>query len=308
MRRRILTSPPTHDYHPAMASEAQAADPRGSTDDLGAVVSAYRDAGVVMLPGFLDVPTLFAPLWRQIRGVIDLCRAECGLPTSEGEAFDSGLPELVATNRQVAGKVYDAVRKLPAYYAIAGSPAIWELVSHLMDTDLPGWYAQGSGIRMDHPGEDQFLSPWHQEYVFHLNSLDLLSLWITVVPVDETVGSVIFCPGSQREGLLPLYLDDPLNSNRNSAKATEIADIDRYVAEYPEFSTDTVPGDVVALHGLTLHRSRPNNSNATRWSMQLRYFNFRDEQGRRMFWTGGMTAGVNLQTIHPEAVIERPNA
>ena len=278
------------------------------THDIDAAVQRYEDDGVALLPGFLDVPTLFAPLWEQIRDVLDMCRAECGLPPSEGDAFDSGLPELVKTNRQVAGKAYDAVRKVSAYYAIATSAAVWELVGRLIRTDFPGWYSQGSGIRMDHPGEEQFLSPWHQEYVFHLNSLDLLTLWIPLVPVDQTVGSVIFCPGSQREGLLPIYLDDPLNTNRNSAKTSEIANLDRYLARYPETSMDTTPGDIVAFHGLTLHRSRPNASPRTRWSMQLRYFNFRDAQGRQTFWTGGMTAGVDLGTIHPEAVIERPDA
>lgn len=280
----------------------------GVPQDIDAAVKRYEDDGVALFPGFLDMSTLVAPLWEEIRNVLAMCRAECNLPHSDGEEFDSGLPELVEQHRQVAGKAYDAVRKLPAYYAIATSPRVWDLVSRLLHTDLPGWYAQGSGIRMDHPGEDQFLSPWHQEYPSHLNSLDLLTLWIPLVPVDEMVGSVIVCPGSQREGLLPVYLDDPLNANRNGSQATEIADLDRHLARYPETSMDTTPGDVIALHGLTLHRSRPNRSERTRWSMQLRYFNFRDPQGRRSFWTGGMLAGVDLQTIHPEAVVERPGA
>jgi hypothetical protein len=285
-----------------------ATSPHDRTASLDAAVRQYTEDGVVLLPAFLDVSSTLEPLREQIRLVIDLCRAECDLPPSKGEEFDSGLPELVQGHRAVAGKVYDAVRKLPAYYAVANSAPVWELVSRLMDTDLPGWSSQGSGIRMDHPGEDTFLSPWHQEYVFHINSLDLVTLWIPLVPVDEVVGSVIFSPGSQREGLMPLYLDDPVNANRNSTKTFEIVNIDQYIERYPEVSMNTVPGDIVALHGLTLHRSRPNASSRTRWSMQLRFFNYRDPQGRRMFWTGGMTAGVDLQTIHPEAVIARPDA
>jgi hypothetical protein len=280
------------------------------TDDalrsVDAACRRYASDGLALVSKFLNVQTAFVPLWNQIRDVIDMARAQCGMPPSVGEAFDAGLPELLKVNRKVAGKVYDAVRKLPAYYAIANSPAIWKLVGQLMNTDLPGWYAQGSGIRMDHPGEDQYLSPWHQEYPSHLNSLDLLTLWIPLVPVDEIVGSVIFCPGSQREGLLPVYLDDPLNTNRNGAKATEIANLDVYLERYPQTSMDTMPGDIVALHGLTLHCSRPNRSNRTRWSMQLRYFNYRDEDGQRTFWTGGMLAGVDLRAVHPEAVLERP--
>jgi ectoine hydroxylase-related dioxygenase (phytanoyl-CoA dioxygenase family) len=238
--------------------------------------------------------------------VIELTREECGLPPADGARFDAGLPELIAANRAAVGRLYDAVRKLPAYFAIAAAPQIWSLVSRCMGTDLPGWYAQGSGIRMDHPGEDTYLSPWHQEYPTHLGSLDMLVLWIPIVPVDETVGSVIFCPGSHRGGLMPVYLDDPLNAGRNGSKATEIADLERHLRRYPETSIDTEPGDALILHGLTLHRSRPNRSTRTRWSMQLRYFNYRDATGRRILWTGGMLAGVDLRNIHPDAVIERP--
>ena len=105
--------------------------------------------------------------------------------------------------------------------------------------------------------------------------------------------------------LVEFDLDDPLNRDRNGAKAAEIVEVERYVEKYPRTSVDTVPGDVVVLHGLTLHRSQPNRSDRTRWSMQLRYFNFRDATGRRIGWAGGMLAGVDLRDVHPDAVIER---
>ncbi len=279
------------------------------TFELGdAATSAYRRDGLALLTQFLDFDRFIAPLHQQIRAVIDMTRERCGLDPSRGDAFDAGLPELIKLDRKAVGKLYDAVRKLPAYYAIANAPELWQLAARLLQTDLPGWYAQGSGIRMDHPGEDQYLSPWHQEYPSHLCSLDLLTFWIPLVPVDEVVGSVIFCPGSQHEGLLPVHLHDPLNKNRNGAKATQIANLDTYLARYPQTSMDTRPGDMVALHGLTLHCSRPNRSSRTRWSIQLRYFNFRDSDGRRIYWTGGMLAGVNLRDVHPEAVIEGSDA
>jgi ectoine hydroxylase-related dioxygenase (phytanoyl-CoA dioxygenase family) len=268
-------------------------------------LKAWHRDGALGLRGWLDVEKYIAPLQRQIRAVIDLTRARCGLPASEGEPFDAGLPELLRADRKAVGKLYDAVRKLPAYFAIAAAPPVWKLVARCMQTDLPGWYSQGSGIRMDHPGEDQYLSPWHQEYPTHLGSLDMLVVWLPIVPVDEAVGSVIFCPGSHREGLMPVHLDDPLNSNRNGSKAMEIAGIDRYLRQYPETSIDTEPGDAIILHGLTLHRSRPNQSPRTRWSIQLRYFNYRNETGQRHFWTGGMLAGTDLRAIHPDMVVER---
>lgn len=275
-----------------------------SSIDLESIGETYHRNGLALLPAFLDLKRYLEPLWTQLRAVIDLTRAEAGLPESEGEAFDAGLPELLRTNRRMGGRIYDAVRKLPAYYAIANAPEVWSLVTHLLGTDLLGWCSNGSGIRMDHPDEDKYLAHWHQEYPSQLKSLDMLTLWIPIVPVDDTAGSVLLCPGSHVEGIMPILLHDPLNANRNGSKASEVIDIDRLTQSYPTTSYDTVPGDLLALHGLTLHRSQPNRSNRTRWSMQLRYFNFRDETGRRIGWTEGMLAGVDLRDVHPECVIE----
>lgn len=275
-----------------------------STIDLETIGETYHRDGLALLPSFLDRERYLEPLWKQLRVVIDLTRAEIGLAPGNGDSFDSGLPELLRTNRSMGGRIYDAVRKLPAYYAIANAPEIWDLVKHLMETDMPGWCSQGSGIRMDHPDEDQYLAYWHQEYPSQLKSLDMLTLWIPIVPVDDTMGSVLLCPGSHVEGIMPLILHDPLNANRNGSKASEVVGIDKLTEQYPTTSFDTVPGDLLALHGLTLHRSQPNRSKRTRWSIQLRYFNYLDETGRRIGWTGGMLSGVDLRDVHPECVIE----
>ena len=117
----------------------------------------YRRDGALVLRGFLDPDRHIRPLQEQIGAVIEMARAEAGLPRIErgpdADAFDAGLPELLSVDRDAVARVYDAVRKLPAFFEIAGAPRMWELVRALTGTDLPGWYAQGSGIRMDHPGE-----------------------------------------------------------------------------------------------------------------------------------------------------------
>lgn len=274
--------------------------------DLGEITERYRRDGVVVLRGFLDADRLVGPFQDQIRTMIELARGERGLGPPADDLFDAGLSDLLEVDRPAVAQIYDAVRKLPGFFAIASDPEVWSLVRGLMATDLPGWYAQGSGVRMDHPGEQRFLSPWHQEYPTHLNSLDMLTLWTPLVPVDDLAGPVIFCPGSHATGVMPVHLDDPLNARRNGAAAIEIVDIERHLQQHPQTSVETEPGDVVALHGLTLHRSSPNRSSRTRWSMQLRYFNYRDPTGRRIGWAGGMHAQIDLADVHPEVVVERP--
>ncbi|MBT8486341.1 MAG: phytanoyl-CoA dioxygenase family protein [Phycisphaerae bacterium] len=270
-------------------------------------LEAYQRDGLVVQRALLDPGTYIEPMQTQIRVVIDLARAEAGLGPTTGDAFDAGLAELLDRDRGRAGKVYDAVRKLPAFFNIVNAPPIWSLVKTLLDTELPGWFAAGSGVRMDHPGEDRHLSPWHQDYQAHLCSEDMVVVWIPLVPVDETAGPVVFCPGSHRDGMLPVYLDDPLNEARVGARAMEFVGASERAAGYEQRLIDSGPGDVLAFHGLVLHRSSPNRSTRTRWSMQLRYFNFLDPAARRRGWVGGVNAGVDLSDIHPELIRKRPS-
>jgi ectoine hydroxylase-related dioxygenase (phytanoyl-CoA dioxygenase family) len=63
-------------------------------------------------------------------------------------------------------------------------------------------------------------------------------------------------------------------------------------------------GDLLVFDYLLIHRSGFNNSAYARWSMQMRYFNFRDPVGRKNQWKGSFAAGVGLDTVHPELVVK----
>jgi len=53
-----------------------------------------------------------------------------------------------------------------------------------------------------------------------------------------------------------------------------------------------------------LHASGHNRSLRSRWSMQLRYFNFNDPTGRSYGWKGSYAAGVDFRQIHPELCVD----
>jgi hypothetical protein len=61
-------------------------------------------------------------------------------------------------------------------------------------------------------------------------------------------------------------------------------------------------GDVVVFHGNLLHASQPNKSDATRWSLQFRYFNLEAPDAVKFGWPGGMAEGLDIAKFHPELV------
>ena len=61
-------------------------------------------------------------------------------------------------------------------------------------------------------------------------------------------------------------------------------------------------GDALVFHTFLLHRSQPNRSATTRWTLQARYFDFLNPTAIRHDWVGGMNEGVDFRRYHPELI------
>ncbi len=59
-------------------------------------------------------------------------------------------------------------------------------------------------------------------------------------------------------------------------------------------------GDAVFIDFLNTHKSGDNVAEYSRWSMQLRYFNFAEPTGLGHGWSGGVRSGVDFKKVHPE--------
>jgi hypothetical protein len=214
--------------------------------------------------------------------------------------FDEGYLELIGRNRAWGGEVYDAVKQLPAFFRLVSHPAHEMIVRQIRDGAVPGVAGGGYGIRIDNPSEDKFRAMWHQEYPAQLRSLDGLVFWSPLVPVTEALGPVQFCPGSHREGPLPVLTSDPDGSGRFGAYSLMLSDEDKVLSRYQKIAPLTSPGDLVIIDFLILHTSGHNRGARSRWSMQFRYFNFAEPTGRSYGWKGSFAAGVDFKTVHPE--------
>jgi hypothetical protein len=268
-----------------------------------AALAAYATYGCLRLRGFVP-GDLLARFHDEVATVLGLVLAEGGLdPAASALArFDRGLDLLLGADRARVGRIYQAVRKLPSVYGLITAPRVWAVMRQLMQTRLPGIYPAGTGVRMDHPGEDLYLSPWHQEYPYNLSSDNAVTLWLPLVDVTERNGCLLVAPGSHRLGGLPVRVRDALNARRNANETLEIDGLEAALARHPAVSVPADTGDALVFHTFLLHRSQPNRSTATRWTLQARYFDFLNPTAIRHDWVGGMNEGVDFRRYHPELV------
>jgi ectoine hydroxylase-related dioxygenase (phytanoyl-CoA dioxygenase family) len=266
-------------------------------------LDAYATHGCLLLRDF-TAPDLLARFRDEAATMIGLVGSELGLDASASSLhrFDRGLDLLLAADRARVGRLYLAVRKLPSVYALITAPRVWAVMRQLMGTRLPGIYPGGTGVRMDHPGEDTYLSPWHQEYPYNLTSDNAVTLWLPLVDVDAANGCLLLAPGSHRLGALPVRVRDALNARRNANEALEIDGLETVLDRHPSLSVPAPAGDALVFHTFLLHRSQPNRSAATRWTLQARYFDFLNPTAIRHDWVGGMNEGVDFRRYHPELV------
>lgn len=263
----------------------------------------FQEEGLLIIPGFYDLERDILPIQRAIYDIIGLVIDKYRLPISRQpfsvETFDSGYQALIAANRAHGGEVYDAVKQIPAFVRLVAHPLHDRLFRELRGEEaLPGVAAGGYGIRIDNPGEERFRANWHQEYPAQLRSLDGLVYWSPLLKVSEELGPVQFCLGSHHDGLVPVHSVGAGGKTR--AYALVLQDEQERIARYRQVAPLTSPGDLVVVDFLVLHASGFNRAQRSRWSMQLRYFNFNEPTGRAHGWKGSFAAGVDFRSVHPE--------
>ncbi|MBV8035002.1 phytanoyl-CoA dioxygenase family protein [Roseateles sp.] len=267
----------------------------------------HRD-GLLILPGFYDAHADIEPVQRAIHAAIGQVMQRHGVPDErpplDPAHFDAGYQDLIRRDRSWGAEVYDAVKQLPPFVRLVAHPAHERLMRELRPGSEPGIAGGGYGIRIDNPGEERFRAQWHQEYPAQLRSLDGLVFWSPLVPVDEALGPVRFCPGSQREGPLPVYRGS--GDGRSGAYALMLANQEALLSRYAQVAPLCAPTDLVIIDFLVLHASGYNRSQRSRWSMQFRYFNFADATGRSHGWKGSFAAGQDFSLIHPELCVDAP--
>ncbi len=247
-----------------------------------------------MIPGLLSEEDL-APVRQVIAKAVDRIarnlHAEGKIEDlHENEPFSRRLIEIhskiakesMSWNREVFSE---------AVYDLCVHPTVLDMAESLLgstEVTMNGDY----WVRTKLPEEQLTTLPWHQDsdyYGAQTEPLHILSIWIPLVDVDETNGCMQFIPGSHKWGLLP--------TERQGHHLVPIEDVEA------RGRVETLPmtvGDAVAFRNLTFHRSLMNNSDAIRWSIDLRY----SVTGTPLDWLAkmGLHGFVARSQQHPQRV------
>ncbi len=249
----------------------------------------------------------------QVRAVLQgldslLCAVRPGWARLPDDELEAGLHErllaLAQASRPTLAQVYDASRKLGAFWALAGSSELLDTAAALLDSKAVGLAFRGAGIRLDLPNEDRWRSDWHQEYHSQLSSQRALVAWIGLVPVTQLMGPVQIAKGSHRDGILPVRALDPLNRQKDYTQTFVIPDAEARAHRFEVLQLETQPGDVVFMDFATLHASGFNRSPShTRITAQLRYFDMLADDAIAQRWQGGFQEGGDFTRLHPDKVL-----
>jgi hypothetical protein len=269
--------------------------------------SELAENGFTIIKGFYDIDREIIPIQKAIHNIIGLVIKKYNLPLHPplftSNSFDSCFNDMLAIDRSYGSIIYDAIKQIPAFLRLICSLRSEILFSQLRTTDMVGIGRGSYGIRIDHPQEDQFRSQWHQEFLFQPQSIDGVVIWTPLVPVKKDMGPVTICVNSHKDGLRK-YKKGGQYSNKTGAYTIGLNNEDDVVSRYQQVAPLTNPGDLMIIDFLTIHQSGINLSNKSRWSIQSRFFNFRDPIGVRIGWKPSVTAGSDIESIFPEAFCE----
>lgn len=273
-----------------------------------AQAAQFHQDGFLLAKGFYDLDREVRPIQQYIHKIIGvlLKRYEVDFehPEFSPEHFDAGYQALIAKDRRHGATVYDAVKHIPPFVRLASSEKNDRVLMQLRGSDMPGVPYGGFGIRIDNPFEERFRANWHQDYPSQFRSLDGIVLWSPLVPITEDIGPLQVAVNSHRDGLFPVTSKDPDNPEKTGAYGLRLCNEKEVVARYKIAQGICEPGDLLIVDYLNLHASGHNRSKRSRWSMQMRYFNYREPTGQSYDWAGSFAAGRDIKSIHPELIAE----
>jgi hypothetical protein len=222
--------------------------------------------GFLHLPGLL-APEALAPLRRMIDRRIDelatsLLRERKISDPAAGLGFEHRLIAIAGQTELPARQWDEGLAGSEELRELAEHPALVDAVASVIGPDVA--FAGDWHLRPKLPDDERTAFPWHQDsqyYGEHTRDLLIVTAWIPLVDVDERNGCLRLIPGSRHWGLQP-------GSRRADYNMVTPFDVE---TKGTPVSLPMRRGDVLLFHNLTYHGSGLNQTDAVRWSVDLRY-------------------------------------
>ena len=203
---------------------------------------AYDQQGFVIVRQLLnpdDFAELQENLARYVREVVP------NLPDADAFYHDRSRPDTLKQLQRMGGDPYFGQYIQNSKWTALAQALVGEPVS----ADQPEWFNKP-------PGTNHVTPPHQDNYYFCLTPSNVVTIWMALDKVDAENGCLRYVAGSH------------LNGYRTHAKS-RILGFSQGISDYTpddftrEVAVPLQPGDVVAHHGMTIHRADANMS-ATR--------------------------------------------
>lgn len=232
------------------------------SDAMGRSKADFERDGYIVIRGFFPPDRA-----RELRGAVDRYLDDI-VPTLSSEfAYyeDKGRPETLFRLERM--QMHD-----PFFEALSACDEMASLAARLLDDDAVFQNVEmfGKAPRIGAP------TPPHQDgYYFMIEPNEGLTFWIPVDRATEENGCIRYVPGSHRRGMRPHGKSEVFGFSQG---ITDFGVAD----ESAEVAVCVEPGDLIAHHSLTIHRTDANPSDATRRALGIVYYAARARKDERI--------------------------
>jgi len=244
-----------------------------------AQLKQYLDEGYLAVENLID-PQVLAPLIGEFEAAIDAKARELYergqlKDLHEGASFDRRLALLCRDAEGEAAQELWRVgqgkhQKTAGMFAVWTQPALLDAVEQVIGPEILAHPQFNSRAKLPH--QEETVVPWHQDIGYLEREADntfMVNFWVPLVDAPMETGALQVIPGSHRWDVLPHERIGSYDGLREeSLPVHEVVDCPLHL------------GGALLIHSRTVHRSVANTADVVRWSLDLRYCDWREPTGR----------------------------
>lgn len=230
-------------------------------------------------------------------GIFELSDEDCDI--------DQLYNKMRSANEQHAYEIFEVVTELEGYFDLMHHPINKKLAKLVMGAEFLITPFANSLFRIDRPIETRFLFSWHQDMTYNLMNKNAATFWMPLRDVTEDMGRLVVVPGTHQR------VEPVMTRNANWAQGSGgggqlfvYCEMDEDDLENRGVAVPADAGDILILHGCTLHRSGPNRSDRSRWVINTRYGDPLDNELVDRAWLNGVFSRGRLRNnfheIYPD--------
>ena len=191
------------------------------------------------------------------------------ISTDSANNCDKGLLALRYADPTLVSVVQRFISRSPEFYKLCSSSVMTQALRAVMElsTHAP-LYFLSNGIVFTNPDDSDnlrssnFELDWHQDTFFTIPRSPYIQFWGPVLHDSDTdIGTLILCPGSQKEGYGKQRIHPELSFNHRFSMAE--GEVDKYT----HVPANLKLGQMLIFHGQLIHASGDNTSQHVRTTL-----------------------------------------